>query len=77
VTFAPRGGFVLTYESTAAARGEALTGTIVVRRGSDGGVEAMYDVADVTDLAIAPDGRTFAYSTRFAGAYTVMALVPL
>lgn len=68
VAFAPNGEFVLSYESG---------GTLVIRRASDGLVEAMYDVAGVSDIAIAPDSRTFAYVTRSDDGHTVMARVPL
>jgi hypothetical protein len=37
----------------------------------------MYDVADVTSLAIAPDGKTFVYTTGSGQIYTTLARVPL
>jgi WD40 repeat protein len=78
VEFAPNGHFVVTYELSGGRNSAgARDGTIVVRRSMDGAVEAMYEVADVTDLKIAPDSRSFVYSTRFQTNYTAMAAVPI
>ena len=78
VEFAPDGTFVVSYESSGdRAPSVGGSGTIVIRRASDGVVEAMYDVADLTDLRIAPGGRAFVYGTRSGAVQTVMARVPL
>ncbi len=53
VAFARRGDLVLSYESPASG---AAPGTLVFRRMSDGATVAMYDVAGVSALAVAPDG---------------------
>ena len=64
VEIAPNGKFVLSYEASAAYDATGLAkGTLVIRRTADGAVEALYDVARVSDLAIAPDSKTFVYST--------------
>jgi hypothetical protein len=78
VEIAPNGKFVLSYEASTAydATGVA-SGTLVIRRASDGVVEALYDVARISDLTIAPDSRTFAYSTATGQTYTAVARVPL
>jgi hypothetical protein len=73
VAFAPRGDALLSYESP--VDGDE-PGAIVVRRLEDGSVVAMYDVADVSALALAPDGDSFVYSTGASRAYTVLARVP-
>jgi WD40 repeat protein len=78
VEIAPTAQFVLSYEAPKAydATGQAK-GVIVIRRAADGEVEALYDAPRVSDLAIAPDGRTFAYSTATGQTYTAVARVPL
>jgi hypothetical protein len=43
---------------------------------ADGQTMAMYDVAGVNALAIAPDGASFVYSTGAGRTYTVLARVP-
>jgi hypothetical protein len=73
VAFARRGDVVLTYESPASG---AAPGTIVFRRMTDGQTVAMYDVAGVSSLAVAPDGASFMYSTGAGRTYTVLARVP-
>lgn len=73
VAFAPRSDLVLTYESP---DGGAAPGTLVFRRMSDGTTVAMYDVAGVSALAIAPDGGSFVYSTGAGRTYTAVARVP-
>jgi hypothetical protein len=73
VAFARLGGVVLSYESP--ARGSA-PGTLVFRRISDGATIAMYDVAGVSALTVAPDGARFVYSTGAGRTYTVLARVP-
>ena len=72
VAFAPRGDLVLTYESPASA----APGTLVVRRLGDGGTVAMYDVADVSALAVSPTGDRFVYTTGSGRTYTTLARVP-
>jgi len=78
VEIAPNGRFVVSYEASTAfdATGTA-NGTLVIRRAVDGVVEALYDVARISDLAIAPDGKTLVYSTAFGQTYTAVARVPL
>jgi WD40 repeat protein len=76
VEIAPNGEFIVSYEAPATP-GVATLGTIVIRRAAEGSVEAMYDVADVTAIAIAPDSKTFAYTTGSGQIYTVLARVPL
>jgi hypothetical protein len=71
VAFAP--DFVLSFESPE-ARDEQ--GAIVLRRMADGETMAMYDVAAVSALAVAPNGGTFVYSTGAGRTYTVLARVP-
>jgi hypothetical protein len=73
VAFARRGDLVLTYESPAS---RAAPGTLVFRRLTDGETVAMYDVAGVSALAVAPDGSSFIYSTGAGRTYTVLARVP-
>ena len=73
VAFARHGDLVLTYESP---DGGSAPGTLVFRRMSDGTIVAMYDVAGVSALAIAPDGESFVYSTGAGRTYTVVARVP-
>jgi hypothetical protein len=78
VEIAPTGKFVLSYEAPKAYDATGQTkGVIVIRRAEDGEVEALYDVPRVSDLAIAPDGKTFAYSTATGQTYTAVARVPL
>ena len=57
------------------ARGRAAVGAIVIRGALDGAVAAMYDVPDVAALAIAPDGKTFVYTTGSGQTYTALARV--
>jgi len=78
VEIAPNGKFVLSYEGPTAydPTGRAK-GTLVMRRAADGVVEALYDVPRIGDLSIAPDGRTFAYTTAAGQTYTAVARVPL
>jgi hypothetical protein len=64
---------VLSFESPE-ARDER--GVIVLRHMADGEIVAMYDVASVSALAVAPDGRTFMYSTGAGRTYAVLARVP-
>jgi hypothetical protein len=51
-------------------------GALVLRRADDGAVEAMYDVAAVSALVVAPDSRTFLYTAGNERAFTVLARVP-
>ncbi len=77
VEIAPNGEFVLSYEASTAFDATGLAkGTLVIRRAADGAVEALYDVARISDLSIAPDGKTFAYSTAVGQTYTAVARVP-
>jgi hypothetical protein len=73
VALAPRGDVLLSYESPVDDDGP---GAIVLRRKADGGIAAMYDVAGVSALAVAPDGDLFMYSTGEGRTYTVLARVP-
>jgi hypothetical protein len=73
VAFAPRGDLMLGYESPVDGGGP---GALVVRRMADGDVVAVYDVAGLGALAIAPDGERFMYSTGVGRTYTVLARVP-
>jgi WD40 repeat protein len=78
VEIAPNGAFVVSYEAPAAFDASGLaTGTLVIRSTADGSVVALYDVPRVGHLAIAPDGKTFAYSTAAGQSYTAVARVPL
>jgi WD40 repeat protein len=78
VEIAPNGKFVLSYEAPRAYDATGLAkGTLVIRRAADGEVEALYDSPRVSDLTIAPDGKTFAYSTATEQTYTAVARVPL
>ena len=72
VAFAPRGDLVLSYESPASA----APGTLVLRRMGDGGTVALYDVADVSALAVSPTGDRFVYTTGSGRTYTTLARVP-
>lgn len=78
VALAPNGAFVLSYETSRLADplGNA-PGTLVIRDGRNGEVVALYDVTGVTDVAISPDSRSFVYSARGDGSYTVLARAPL
>jgi hypothetical protein len=73
VALGRRSDLVLTYESP---DGGSAPGTLVFRRLSDGTTVAMYDVAGVSAVAIAPDGERFLYSTGAGRTYTVVARVP-
>ena len=73
VAFAPRGDLLLGYESPVNREGP---GAVVLRRMTDGGVVAMYDVVGVSALAIAPAGDHFMYTTGAGRTYTVVARVP-
>jgi len=78
VEVAPTGNFVLSYEAPKAYDATGLAkGVIVIRRAEDGEVEALYDAPRVSDLTIAPNGKTFAYSTATGQTYTAVARVPL
>ena len=78
VQVAPTADFVLSYEAPKGYDPTGLVkGVIVIRRAADGEVEALYDAPRVSDLAIAPDGKTFAYSTAAGQTYTAVARVPL
>jgi hypothetical protein len=77
VEIAPNGKFVLSYEASTAFDATGLAnGTLVIRRATDGAVEALYDLPRLSDLSIAPDGKTFAYSTAAGQTYTAVARVP-
>jgi hypothetical protein len=78
VEISPTAEFVLSYEAPKAYDATGLAkGVIVIRRAADGEVEALYDAPRVSDLTIAPDGKTFAYSTATGQTYTAVARVPL
>jgi hypothetical protein len=76
VEIAPNGELIVSYEAPAEA-GLTTHGTLVIRGAADGAVHAMYDVADVTSIAIAPDSKTFLYTTGSGQIYTTLARVPL
>jgi len=77
VALAPDGRSLVSYESPAGRDARRpIPGTLVIRRASDGIVEALYDVPDVTDVAIAADGRIFSYSTRSTDAHAIVARIP-
>ena len=77
VEIAPDGRFLVTYEAPVDYDPTGrLVGTLCVRNGANGAVIAMYDVARVSDLAIAPDGKTFVYTTGSGQTYTAVARVP-
>jgi hypothetical protein len=78
VAFAPNGRFVISYESPVLDGGAVAgaLGALVLRRADDGAVEAMYDVAAVSALVVAPDSRTFLYTAGNERAFTVLARVP-
>jgi hypothetical protein len=73
VVLARRADLVLSYESPVAGDDP---GAIVLRRLRDGSTVAMYDVADVSALAISPDGRSFVYTTGAGRTYTALARTP-
>ena len=78
VEIAPSGEFVISYETPVVdARGRAAIGAIVIRRALDGAVAAMYDVPNVAAFAIAPDGKSFVYTTGSGQTYTALARVGL
>jgi hypothetical protein len=78
VEIAPTAEFVLSYEAPKGYDPTGLAkGVIVIRRAVDGEVEALYDAPRVSDLTVAPDGKTFAYSTATGQTYTAVARVPL
>jgi WD40 repeat protein len=77
VEIAPNGRFVLSYEAPeASAVAGPPAGTIVIRNAADGAVEALYDERDVSALAIAPDSKTFVYTTGSGQTHTVLAWIP-
>lgn len=77
VEIAPNGKLVLSYEASTAFDATGLAkGTLVIRRAADGVVEALYDLPRVSALSVAPDGKTFAYSTAAGQTYTAVARVP-
>lgn len=78
VEIAPNGRFVLSYEAPeASAVAGPPAGTLVIRGAADGAVLALYDARDVSAIAIAPDGKTFLYTTGSGQTHTVLARVPL
>ena len=66
-------GFVLSFESPTSGDSP---GALVLRSLDGGGTIAMYDVPDVSSVAVAPDGSSFVYSTGAGRAYTAVARVP-
>jgi WD40 repeat protein len=78
VEISPTADFVLSYEAPKDYDVTGLTrGVIAIRRADDGELEALYDAPRVSALTIAPDGKTFAYSTATGQTYTAVARVPL
>jgi hypothetical protein len=73
VAFAGNGELALSYESP--VRGDA-PGALLVRRMRDGVTVAMYDVARVSAIALAPDGGSFVYATGVGRTYTALARIP-
>jgi hypothetical protein len=73
VAFAGNGELTLSYESPKA--GDA-PGALVLRRMRDGASVAMYDVAHVSAIALAPDGGSFVYTTGAGRTYTALARIP-
>ncbi len=73
VAFAPNGELALSYETPTAG---ASPGALVLRRIRDGATVAMYDVAAVTALAIAPDAGSFVYTAGVGRTYATLARVP-
>jgi hypothetical protein len=73
VAFSGNGELALSYESP--ARRDA-PGALVLRHLRDGSTVAMYDVAHVSAVALAPDGGSFAYSTGAGRTYIVLARAP-
>lgn len=77
VELAPNGRFLIGYESPVASNPEeSAAGAIVVRRAIDGAIVEVYDVPGVSDLAIAPDSKTFVYSTGMGRTHTALVRVP-
>jgi hypothetical protein len=68
------GESVVTYEMPL-IDARATVGTIVIRRAGDGAAIGLYDVPNVAGLAVAPDGKTFAYATGAGKTYTVLARI--
>jgi WD40 repeat protein len=68
------GSWLLTYEGQY-ADGGSVEGAIVVRRTRDGAVLAVYDLPNVTSLAIAPDSKTFSFTFRLDQTTHRMALI--
>lgn len=76
VALAPDGTFVVSYERPVAYDFVANdAGAIVVRSARDGAVLAVYPIAGMADLAIAPDSKSFVYSTDRDHPGTHLALV--
>jgi hypothetical protein len=73
VAFAPRGQWLVAYESPVSREGP---GALVLRSMLDGAVVAVYDVVGVSALAVAPDGASFIYSTGTGRTYTALARIP-
>jgi len=73
VVLARRADLVLSYESPVSGDDP---GAIVLRRLGNGTTVAMYDVADVSALAVSPDGGSFVYSTGAGRTYTALARTP-
>jgi hypothetical protein len=73
---APNGRFIITYEAPIANPIGRASGGIVVRNARDGSVIAVYNVYGVTGLSIAPDSKTFVYSTGAGKVHTALVRVP-
>jgi hypothetical protein len=68
-----RGALMLSYESPIA---RAATGVLVLRRLADGEMLAIYDVPNVSAIALAPDGGELAYLIGAGRTEVVVASVP-
>lgn len=74
---APNGRFVITYESPIAKDPSGhVSGGIVIRSALDGRIMEVYAVYAVTGLSIAPDSKTFVYSTGAGQVHTALVRVP-
>lgn len=72
-TLSEQGDSMLSYE-TPVARGQG--GVLVLRRLADGETLAMYEVAGVSAIALAPDGSRFAYTIGSGRTEVVVAAAP-
>jgi hypothetical protein len=56
--------------------GHLTAGSIVVRDARDGSIMAAYEIPDVFDVAVSPDGAAFVYSVGFHQTYVALARMP-